>query len=68
MVHIYVLNDAVLVTSWKKNPVTGKAKMVVEYFWDLADLGIIDVKDSGGKWNENERHHCKLTGFVRAKI
>ena len=48
MVHIYVLSDALLVTSWKKNVITGKAKMTVDRVWDITEIGIVDVKDSPG--------------------
>ncbi len=49
MVHIYILDNAVFVTSWKKNLNTGKTRMVVDKYWSLVDIGIVDVKDSAGE-------------------
>ncbi|KAJ3218340.1 exocyst complex component exo84 [Dinochytrium kinnereticum] len=45
-VQIFLLNDTVLVTSKKKNMMSGKAKMVVEKCLRFSDCAVIDIKDS----------------------
>jgi hypothetical protein len=45
-VFIYVFNDAIAITTWKKNLITGKSKLVAERVWMLSEVGLIDVKDS----------------------
>ena len=48
MVHLYLFNDALVVVSWKKNMITGKARMVADISWALNEIGFIDMKDSQG--------------------
>ncbi|KAL2919873.1 exocyst complex component exo84 [Polyrhizophydium stewartii] len=46
MVHLYLFNDSLVVVSWKKSLITGKARMVAETAWALNEIGFIDMKDS----------------------
>eukprot|EP00842_Homolaphlyctis_polyrhiza_P006746 jgi/Hompol1/7072/HPOL_005178-RA len=46
MVHLYLFNDSLVVASWKKSIMTGKARMVAEAAWNLSEIGFIDMKDS----------------------
>ena len=43
---IYVLNDTLVIASWKKNMITGKNRLVADKVWNLAEIGFIDMKDS----------------------
>ncbi|KAJ3099787.1 exocyst complex component exo84 [Phlyctochytrium planicorne] len=46
-VQIYLLNDAVIVTSKKKNMISGKTKLVVEKCLRFSEVAVIDLRDSG---------------------
>ncbi|KAI8919725.1 hypothetical protein BC831DRAFT_480271 [Entophlyctis helioformis] len=46
MVHLYLFSDALVVVSWKKSIITGKARMVAETAWGLSEIGFIDMKDA----------------------
>ncbi|CDH50968.1 nuclear mrna via spliceosome-related [Lichtheimia corymbifera JMRC:FSU:9682] len=45
-VHIFLLNDCLLVASRKKRSATSKYKLVADHCWSLDEVTIIDVKDS----------------------
>ncbi|KAI9090940.1 hypothetical protein DFS34DRAFT_636127 [Phlyctochytrium arcticum] len=45
-VHVYILSDTLLVTTKKKNIISGKSKMILDKCWSLADVAVIDMKDS----------------------
>ncbi|KAJ3124083.1 exocyst complex component exo84 [Nowakowskiella sp. JEL0407] len=45
-VQIYVLSDAILVTSRKKNIIPGKVKLVVERCFKIEEIAMVDVKDT----------------------
>ncbi len=61
-VSMFLLNDLLLIAGRRRmrsSPALGKDKerergrMVAERCWVLADLVVIDVKDSGGEWIEH---------------
>jgi hypothetical protein len=43
---MYVLTDALVVASWKKNMISGKNRFVVDQVWQFEEIGFIDMKDS----------------------
>ncbi|TPX67222.1 hypothetical protein SpCBS45565_g03925 [Spizellomyces sp. 'palustris'] len=45
-VHFYLLSDTLLVTTKKKNIISGKSRMVLDKCWSLADVAVVDMKDS----------------------
>ena len=47
-VFLYVLNDALVIASWKKNMITGKNRLVADKAYNLSEIGFIDMKDSPG--------------------
>lgn len=49
IVHLFVLNDCLLVASRKKRSAASRYKLVADYCWSLQEISIVDVKDSPGK-------------------
>ncbi|KAI8142748.1 Cullin repeat-like-containing domain protein [Fennellomyces sp. T-0311] len=47
-VHIFLLNDCLLIASRKKRSATSRYKLVADYCWSLEDASITDIKDSQG--------------------
>ncbi|KAI9029667.1 Cullin repeat-like-containing domain protein [Phycomyces nitens] len=45
-VHIFILNNCILVASRKKRSMANKYKLVAEYFWVLENTTVLDIKDS----------------------
>lgn len=43
---IYVLNDALVVATWRKNMITLKNRLVADRAFALEEIGFIDMKDS----------------------
>lgn len=46
LVFIHVLSDAVVVTTWKKNMISGKNRLVLDRVFPINEIGFIDMKDS----------------------
>lgn len=46
-VSFYLLNDTLILTSKKKNLISGKTKTVVDKCFGLSEIAVIDVKDNG---------------------
>ncbi|KAI7850919.1 Cullin repeat-like-containing domain protein [Circinella umbellata] len=47
-IHIFLLNDCLLIASRKKRSATSRYKLVADFCWSLEDASIIDLKDSQG--------------------
>lgn len=47
-VHFFLLSDTLLITTKKRGIISGKSRMVLDKCWSLADVAVIDVKDSTG--------------------
>ncbi|KAI7864510.1 Cullin repeat-like-containing domain protein [Spinellus fusiger] len=45
-VHIFLLNNCILVATRKKRSMANRYKLVAEYCWNLEDTTMVDVKDS----------------------
>ncbi|KAI9316768.1 Cullin repeat-like-containing domain protein [Dichotomocladium elegans] len=52
-VHVFLLNDSLLIASRKKRSATSKYKLVADFCWSLEDASISDVQDTP------ERHEDK---------
>ncbi|KAI9259607.1 Cullin repeat-like-containing domain protein [Phascolomyces articulosus] len=50
-VHIFLLNDCLLIASRKKRSATSRYKLVADYCWSLEDASITDLKDTQGLTN-----------------
>ena len=48
-IHIFLLNDCLLIASRKKRSATSRYKLVADFCWSLEDASITDLKDSQGK-------------------
>ncbi|KAL0088986.1 Cullin repeat-like-containing domain protein [Phycomyces blakesleeanus] len=45
-VHIFLLNNCILVASRRKRSIANKYKLMAEYYWNLEDTTMLDIKDS----------------------
>lgn len=52
-VHLFLLNDCLLIAVKKKRQGTSKAKLVADRCWELDDISLIDVKDTDGTFSSN---------------
>ncbi|KAI9476614.1 Cullin repeat-like-containing domain protein [Zychaea mexicana] len=50
-VHIFLLNDCLLIASRKKRSATSRYKLVADYCWSLEDASVTDINDSQGLIN-----------------
>ncbi|ORY93831.1 Cullin repeat-like-containing domain protein [Syncephalastrum racemosum] len=67
IVHLFVLNDCLLVASRKKRSAASRYKLVADYCWSLQEISIVDVKDSPGLNNAIKVAMYPYTFLYRAE-